>query len=811
MGGTQTIPYSDYQKLPPDKRSRPLSDAEYAALSPEQLEAVGLAEPREGAPANFSGVVLPNPDHVTPRWDTEPIPATRLPRGVTFEKGNYTGGAKLDLSNPLPTEAIPTAGRTIAADMSEKPAHGPWEKYAATSAAHGPWEKYGTTGPAPSVKQPAATEEEKISEPSFFDTLGREAKSAASALNPVTISSGIYHAFSDQPTAEEQKEFSTDKNPGVIKRGAIGVTRMTAEPIANAADWYIKAAQGKIPNVTDQILSVAPEGIGAAAGNVVGGKAIEGAVNVAKGAPVSSEITAVRPKPSLMDPAAGPEIVAPIVRSAARGANKALANYPKIVGSTVGGAVGAASRIPYGTEIGAGIGAAVGPEILPNVRIPGEHFGLPARVVGGPRIAPAYVEPTPVFPGANLPEHPGVFPGAPLPAVPSAEIMNPALVSEARTLPGQISPEVISPPAAKIPSAAPIPSRSGLMLPAAPEETAAAAPKLTTATGRIKPAVSRDLGRLLNEATGGEPIEALKPGVPLRSQTAAATETALPEGFTPTKESSALKGYKYDPTAREFEYITKDGSHYVRGDVDPAAATQFEQTAEKTGSFGKAWHELRNNPQGGVGQFKVINGKRVAVVKTAPVTDLAEQIKNSAEPSKAPSGSTVTDLAKQIKQSAKASAKTSGNVIPKAAPEGDLSAQLKQMADRVKGGESLKDITASAAKPGSAIEKAPETINVPGQGEVPRYVYRARDVGEKGIPSANHAQAGSNLERIQKYAEAGQRSPEAGEVVKIDLAKLKPEDFVIRRHPDGSHWVQFKRPLTENEVASFSGENARAK
>ena len=62
------------------------------------------------------------------------------------------------------------------------------------------------------------------------------------------------------------------------------------------------------------------------------------------------------------------------------------------------------------------------------------------------------------FPGAPLPEHPGVFPGAPLPATPAPEVLNPSLVSPARTLPGMNPPEVIRPPAA------PIPQRAGLAL-----------------------------------------------------------------------------------------------------------------------------------------------------------------------------------------------------------------------------------------------------------------------------------------------------------------------------------------------------------
>lgn len=120
-----------------------------------------------------------------------------------------------------------------------------------------------------------------------------------------------------------------------------------------------------------------------------------------------------------------------------------------------------------------------------------------------------------VYPGANLPENPGVFPGASLPATPppevlqaqslanggkaappsqasalrtavrpvypgaslpatpAAEVLNPSLVSPARTLPGQIGPEVVRPPA---PPVQPIPTRSGLMLPesSAPPEVSPA-------------------------------------------------------------------------------------------------------------------------------------------------------------------------------------------------------------------------------------------------------------------------------------------------------------------------------------------------
>lgn len=79
---TPNLSWAEYQALPPEKRRRPLTAAEYAALTPAQLEAAGLAEPSEGAPADFNGPVLPNPDHVAPAWDTDLPPVTRLPQGA---------------------------------------------------------------------------------------------------------------------------------------------------------------------------------------------------------------------------------------------------------------------------------------------------------------------------------------------------------------------------------------------------------------------------------------------------------------------------------------------------------------------------------------------------------------------------------------------------------------------------------------------------------------------------------------------------------------------------------------------------------
>jgi len=81
------------------------------------------------------------------------------------------------------------------------------------------------------------------------------------------------------------------------------------------------------------------------------------------------------------------------------------------------------------------------------------------------------------------------------------------------------------------------------------------------------------------------------------------------------------------------------------------------------------------------------------------------------------------------------------------------------------------------------------------------------NVGEEGVPLQphSHAQATSDLGQAMKYAEAGQRGPNAGKVVRVDLSQLKPSDYVIDTHPDGMKWVRFTRPRTEDEVKLFRG------
>ncbi|MFL6306899.1 MAG: hypothetical protein ACJ72H_25485 [Candidatus Sulfotelmatobacter sp.] len=120
----------------------------------------------------------------------------------------------------------------------------------------------------------------------------------------------------------------------------------------------------------------------------------------------------------------------------------------------------------------------------------------------------------------------------------------------------------------------------------------------------VKPAI---VEQQLKQALGAQD---LKPGVPLKDQlsgTNAQPQPKLPDGFTPV-DSTALKGFKYDPQTHEFEAITEGGQRYVYSDVDPDVAAKFEAHDSK----GTAWGELKNAP-GVTYSAKYVNGKRIAI------------------------------------------------------------------------------------------------------------------------------------------------------------------------------------------------------
>jgi hypothetical protein len=264
---------------------------------------------------------------------------------------------------------------------------------------------------------------------------------------------------------------------------------------------------------------------------------------------------------------AGPK-VAPFAMERASQAATAVRNVtPKQAGEVFGAASGAAA--------GHGIYS------IPAGAASAHYIGKIIETMLGKERANA-----PIFAKSPSP----VFPGAPLPSVPAPELLNPALASEARTLPGQISPERIFGPTPS--PAMPIAPRQGLMLPGEVLSTKAAVSKIANG---------------VEQSLGGK---GLAPDVPIGKQqviTPVPQEAPkLPQGFTASDKSSALSGYKYDPATKEFEAISKGGYRYVYGDVSPEQFAKFEAAESK----GTAWNEVR---QSSPLTAKYVNDKRISV------------------------------------------------------------------------------------------------------------------------------------------------------------------------------------------------------
>src|SRR5882724_9032988 len=103
-------------------------------------------------------------------------------------------------------------------------------------------------------------------------TLGREIKSAGQTITQ--LPSSVASAFSAPATPVT--------GISALDKFGTGLHRMISEPIEYAAEWYKREAQAQPSGVStlDKMLTVAPEGIGSAAGNVVLGRAMSAAPEV---------------------------------------------------------------------------------------------------------------------------------------------------------------------------------------------------------------------------------------------------------------------------------------------------------------------------------------------------------------------------------------------------------------------------------------------------------------------------------------------------------------------------------------------------
>lgn len=214
-------------------------------------------------------------------------------------------------------------------------------------------------------------------QPGFFNTLGREVSAFGSTVNPINAVKGVYHAVTDEPTAEEKAQ-----GFGGAGRIALPAHRMVVKPLDTAANFYSRAAYGQEPDAYGRALEVAPEAFGQAGGAVVAGKAMDAAGNIIKSptlATAGHEIVGDTMPGTTGGNVPLPfrNIATPLVRGAAKTANVVL---PAAAGAGVGAGIGAAFGHPaLGAELGFIPGAAG--SLVRGVRdlvptVPGEEFGL---------------------------------------------------------------------------------------------------------------------------------------------------------------------------------------------------------------------------------------------------------------------------------------------------------------------------------------------------------------------------------------------------------------------------------------------------
>lgn len=379
MASAPTLTWEQYQQLPPEQRRRPLTPAEYAALTQQQRIAGGLEEDTSGAPANFSGPVFPNPNHLQPQLDTDStIPVTRLPHGVTFNRQNAVGSPQMDVSNPAVADVMPQMGREIGAKMSTQPVMPQQDWFAANApqaAATGDWFEQNSPKTATAEQPDQFASDKAVTDAWAQDhpILGPLARFLVSggqnAANAITKTpSQMYHAIVDPPSDEEA---------GLTPEQRF-IYRVGGKQAIQAGEDY---AAGKVS--PEAASSVLPEAYGTAVGQVAGGSVY------GKAGDVAADVL-----PGVADTLANPTKISAPVRTVVKAANKALTKAPGTIGGAVGSAIGAKLGGGIGAEMGGVAGAMAGRELLPQVKIPGEGFGLPNRVTGGPEVAPQFEAPT---------------------------------------------------------------------------------------------------------------------------------------------------------------------------------------------------------------------------------------------------------------------------------------------------------------------------------------------------------------------------------------------------------------------------------
>jgi hypothetical protein len=325
------------------------------------------------------------------------------------------------------------------------------------------------------------------------------------------------------------------------------------------------------------------------------------------------------------------------------------------------------------------------------MKVPGE-----LREIWNPTTAPAPEAPAEVYrPGYRAPRaFYGGQPPEPIPQrsglllegeVAKPQPPNPALTSEARTLPGQISPEVIYPP---VKTAAPIPRRSGLALPAAPEvepPATSAAPVEQTAAARAatsEPAAAAPPARSYRlggdrEATGPGGIQntpdVLNNGESALRQVLTGQDNEALLKIAKSRGINVSKESQLKPAAADKLLVEKIISDFTPEELDEAHGRYVENSRFRHdfGDIGpEAWKTLGLEtffPDLKIPAARMIRTR--AAITNAPLANAM------------PETGALGDAAAAIKKSASPRAARRAPASTVAAPSEDLMAGLKQSLD----------------------------------------------------------------------------------------------------------------------------------
>lgn len=111
--------------------------------------------------------------------------------------------------------------------------------------------------------------------------------------------------------------------------------------------------------------------------------------------------------------------------------------------------------------------------------------------------------------------------------------------------------------------------------------------------------------------------------------------------------------------------------------------------------------------------------------------------------------------------------------------------------------DQLQKRAAIAEKHAPAPTPEPEPTTQPTT-QGPQYAYRARDIGEDGIPSESHSQATVSEDEARGYLESrGNLTGRPQELVRVDLNDAPHQRMT---GPNGNDWIKFTKDVPEEKV-----------